>query len=152
MPLTFVTGDPFLTRAHALCFGINGAGRAETSPFHVMLNHRFPAAVASFSRQCKNGKIRPGMIWLWRENTPALGFVVVRETPFGASRLRYIESAAMMLARDYRAENLRSAALCALGTPDEWDEQRKVIIRWLEKSALPVTVYETFEAGIAAET
>lgn len=151
MPLTFVSGDPLLTRAQVLGFGINAAGRTETSPFHVLLNARFPAAIASYNRQCRNGKIRPGMIWFWRETTPALAFIVVRETPFGASRLRYVESAVMTLARDYRIENLKSIALCAFGSTNEWDEQQKVIRRWLEKAALPVTVYETIEPGVAAE-
>ena len=69
---------------------------------------------------------------------PTLAFLVVRETPVGATRLRYVESVVMALARDYKIDNLRSLALAPLGADHEAEGIREVLDRWLAKSALPV--------------
>jgi hypothetical protein len=151
MPLTFVSGDPVLTSAHVLAFGYNAAGRTETSALEMALLNRCPPAFASFGKGCRAGSIKTGTTWLWRETTPALGFMVVRETPVGAARLRYVEAAIMALARDYKLENIRSLALAAPGCAEEWATVKEMITHWLGKSPLPVVVYEEYMPGVKAE-
>jgi hypothetical protein len=154
MPLTYVSGDPLLTQQQILAFGINAAGRTETYPLAAVLMARYPAAFASYGKQCrqdKKDKIKPGMTWFWRESKPALAFMVVRETPVGATRLRYVEAVVMALARDYRIDNIRSVAIAPLGADHEAEAIREVLERWLVKSSLPVIAYTDYRVGVAGE-
>ena len=151
MPLTFVSGDPLLTDAHVLAFGYNAAGRTETGTLQMALLNHYPAAFASYGKECRTGAIKTGTLWHWSETRPALGFLVVRETSVGATRLRFVESAVMALARDYKQNNIRSIALAAPGTPEEWSMLKPIITHWLDKSALPVVVYEGYLPGVKAE-
>lgn len=151
MALRFVSGDPLLTGAQVLAFGTNAAGRTENTPLQMALLNRFPAAFATFGKACRANRIQTGTLWLWRETTPALGFMVVRETAVGATRLRYVESAVMTLARDYRLDNIRSVALAGLGRADEWAILKEPIVHWLSRSSLPVVVYADYVPGVKAE-
>ena len=151
MPLTYVTGDPLLTRAQALAFGYNAGGRTEVGTLETQLLDLYPAAFATFGKQCRSQSIKPGMFWIWRESVPHLAFMVVRETSVGATRLRFVESAVMTLARDYRLHGVTSMALARLGDGDEWPALRPVVDYWLKASALPVVVYDTYAPGVRAE-
>jgi hypothetical protein len=77
--------------------------------------------------------------------------MVVRETPVGATRLRYVDSVIMALARDYRIDDIGSIALAPLGAAHEMDAIRDVLDRWLSQSALSVVAYTAYQPGIAAE-
>jgi hypothetical protein len=151
MPLTYVSGDPLLTKQQILAFGINASGRTETTPLGMALFNRYPTAFASYGKLCRQGRIQAGMTWFWYESKPALAFMVVRETPVGATRLRQVDAVIMALARDYRVNNIRSIALAPLGADHENDSIREVIDRWLSKLALPVTAYTSYQPGLAAE-
>jgi hypothetical protein len=152
MPLTYVSGDPLLTQQHMLAFGSNAAGRTETTPLATALLTRYPAAFSSYGKLCHQGRIAPGTIWFWHESKPALAFMVVRETPVGATRLRYVDAVMMALARDYRRDGLRSMALAPIGAEHEQSASKEVTEKWLSKSALPMIVYNEYQPGVAAET
>lgn len=147
MPVRYVSGDLLLTGAQVIAFGCNAKGRTELGPLETALLTRFPAAFSSYRKRCSTGRIRAGTTWLWRETTPMLLFLVVRDSSLGATRLRYVQSALMALARDYRLESIRSVALARLGNESEWPAFRPVIDYWLGNSALPVYVYESYLPG-----
>lgn len=151
MPLLYVSGDPLLTRAQVLAFGHNVRGRLETSAVHTRLADRYPAAFSTYQRRAAQGKFKTGTVWMWRDSKPMLGFLIVRETPFGATRLRFVESVVLGLARDYPLEGIRSLALIAPGQAYEWSTMKQVFEHWLGKSALPVIVYEQVIAGTRAD-
>ena len=151
MPLTYLSGDPLLTKQHILAFGSNASGRTETTPLATALLTRYPAAFASYGKLCRQGRIQACMTWFWYEAKPALAFMVVRETPVGATRLRQVDAVIMALARDYRVNNIRSIALAPLGAAHENDAIREVIDRWLSKLALRVIAYADYQPGLAAE-
>ena len=151
MPLTIVSGDPLLTRQPILAFGCNAAGRTETSPLASALRARYPAAFASYDKLCRQGRIETGVTWFWRESKPTLAFMVVRETPVGATRLRYVDSVIMALARDYPLDNIRGIAIAPLGADHEAASILEIITRWLSKPALPVVAYNAYQAGVAGE-
>lgn len=151
MPLTYASGDPLLTKQHILAFGTNAAGRTETSPLASALRTRHPAAFASYDKLCRQGRIEPGVTWFWRESKPVLAFMVVRETSVGATRVRYVDSVIMALARDYRLDNIRSIAIAPLGADHEADSIQEIITRWLTKPALPVVAYTAYQQGVAGE-
>lgn len=140
MAIDYASGDPLQTTAHVLYFGMNAQGRIETGNLETALFTRYPAAFAAFSRQCRADKIRAGQIWYWHDAQPALGFMVLRESPFGATRLRYVESVLLSLARDYQRDGVTSAAIVLPRSDSE--EIKQMIERWLGKLALPVMVYE----------
>jgi hypothetical protein len=151
MPLTYTSGDPLLTRAQILCFGHNARARVEVGALPTRLLDLYPAAFATYRKQCLNRRIKPGAFWIWRESQPALGFLVIRESSVGATRVRFVESVVMTLARDYRLHGLTSLALAPLGDPLEWDALRPVVDHWLSRCPLPVVVYEQYIPGVVGE-
>jgi hypothetical protein len=152
MSLTTLTGDPLLTDAQTLAFGYNARGRSEVGAFETRLVYQYPAAFATYNKQCRQGKIRPGGLWVWRESKPHLAFLVVRESSVGMTRARFVEAVALTLARDYRLEGITSLAIAPTGTSGEWPLLMHIFARWLGASALPVTLYERYEPGVKGET
>lgn len=141
MGLLIVSGDPLRDPSPVLLVGINAAARSESSPFFARLNDAFPAALAGLRKAAAAGRLQPGMVWLWRDSRPQLGLLIVRETPFGASRPRYVEAAARDFSRLYRMEGIASAAIGPLGSAAEWDEHQRILERWLGPLPIAITVY-----------
>lgn len=151
MPVRLVSGDPLLTKAHTLAFGHNALGRTETGAFESTLMQRYPAPFSAYLRQCHQGRIKTGMPWLWTESLPRLAFLVVRESAVGATRLRYVQSAVMMLARDYALYGISSLAIAPLGSALEWPEAMQLVEAGFRSSPLPVMLYEAYREGEQAE-
>jgi hypothetical protein len=151
MPLTYVAGDPLLTQAQTLAFGYNARGRAETGALETRLLDRFPAAFATFRKQCQSGRIQPGAIWTWRDSNPHLAFLVVRASSLGTLRPRFVDSVMLLLARDYRLYGFDSLAIAPLCDSREWPSLRPVLDYWLSDCLLPVTVYEQYVQGVVGE-
>ena len=142
MPITVVTGDPLATQAQTLAFGFNAKGRVEVSGFETRLYDAYPSAFASFRKQCNSGRIKPGMLWMWREIQINVLFLVVRESSVGMTRLRFVENTVMTIARDYPLYGLTSVAIAPLGSKEEWVLLRPVVDYWLKACPLDVTVYD----------
>lgn len=151
MPVTFVRGDPTLTRAHMLAFGHNRRGRIELGSLESHLMNTNPAAFSAYRRRCRQGRVRAGTYWVWREARLPLVFLVVRDSSVGATRLRYVQSVCIQLARDYALEGINSLAIAPLGLPGEWDEIQAVLKTWFRLSNLPVMVYDRYLPGVQAE-
>jgi len=150
MPITYLSGDPWLTGAQLLAFGHNARGRSELGALETQLFTRYPAAFASYRKRCHSGRIKAGEMWVWRESQPMLGFMVVRAAPVGATRLRYVEAIALTLARDYQRDGIRSVAIAPLGSREEWPHLRPLLDYWLGRSSLPCFVYEHYLPGVQA--
>jgi hypothetical protein len=151
MPITYVSGDPLLTRAQVLAFGHNVRARTEVGALETQLLHQYPAAFATYGKQCRSQRVKTGTFWVWRESRPQLAFLVVRESSVGATRVRFVESALMTLARDYRLHNITSLALARIGDREEWPMLKPVVDYWLKGSPLPVMVYEDYQPGVMGE-
>lgn len=141
MPIQFDSGNPLDTPLHTLAFGYNAQGRMESTPLATQLHDRYPTAFASFAKHCRAGKIRPGMCWLWSESQPRLLFMVVRETPVGATRLRYVDAALLLIARDHALYGLESLAIAPLGTLTEWPDIAPLLSTWLQPGPLPCVAH-----------
>lgn len=142
MSFQMISGDPLQTQAQVLAFGYNARGRAEVNPLQTTLQYRYPAAFAAFGKQARAGRITPGALWIWREAQPHLAFMVVRESPVGPTRLRFVQHVALTLARDFQLEGIKSVAIAGLCTPSELAPIREVLLQWFERISLPVTLYE----------
>jgi hypothetical protein len=151
MPVRYVSGDPLLTGAQTLAFGHNARARTEVGVLETRLLNLFPAAFATFRKQCQGGRIKPGGLWGWRECQPHLLFMVVRETSVGATRVRFVESAMMTVARDHSLYGLTSLAIAPLGDGAEWTALKPVMDYWLGQCELEVVVYERYEAEVLGE-
>lgn len=147
MTITLVEGDPLLTDADMLAIGTNARGRSEQESLANDMHRAHPAAFASFGKQARQGRVSAGTYWVWYDSTPRLMFCAVRESSVGATRLRYIQAITLLIARDYRRENIKSLAIAPLGRPHEWDEIKKVLHTWLDQSALTVTVFDRYVPG-----
>jgi hypothetical protein len=151
MPITYVFGDPILTQAQSLAFGHNAIGRTETGLFPMLMLRKYPAAFATYRKQCRAERISAGEQWLWHESKLKLIFMIIRDSPVGATRLRYVQNIAMTIARDYRLLGITSLAVAPLGTAQEWPEIRKILDTWFSKCELPVFVYDEYLTGVQAE-
>lgn len=151
MPVRLVRGDPLLTTAQTLAFGHNARGRTEQSAIVTTLMQRYPAAFSQQRKQARSGKLRPGDIYIYRDSTPALAFLIVRLSAAGATRYRHVQAAALVLARDYRYHMLESVAIAPLGTHEEWPMLISVLRELLEPSPLHVTIYERYLPGVNGE-
>ncbi|GAB4575505.1 MAG: hypothetical protein Kow0077_27350 [Anaerolineae bacterium] len=142
MSIQYVQGDILLTTARVLCVDFNARGQPEATALHTRLAYDYPAAFAAFRKHTRNNGVKPGTWWLWREATPWLGLLIVRETSSGASRLRYVEAAAQQLLMAASLEGVTRIALQMPGTPPEWPSLREPLDFWLKPARLQVVVYE----------
>jgi hypothetical protein len=153
MPVSFCQGDIFLTQAQTVAVGVDALGRLGVSPLFAALGDRYPVFVSDCRRRGRSGGLVPGSIWVWREATPWLAGMVVRESPHSATRLRYVEAALLNLCKNWQREGLHSLALMQFVESDEWHAMQELVVRHLESLAMPVVVYERYRPGVvAAET
>lgn len=152
MPITVVRGDIFLTASQALAIGLNAAGRLEVAPVYTALHDRFPVFVADYHKRGRAGQLAPGGVWVWPESQPQLMGLVVRETPQGAARLRFVEAALLNLVRACERSALRSLALLQPGDEPDWPAIRHLVTQHLGPLPLPVTFYEPHIPGLPAES
>ena len=151
MPITHRSGDPLLTSAQTLAFAYNARAQSELGTLQTHLMNAHPPAFATYRKRAHAGKISGGDIWVWQQSRPMLCFVVVRDAPVGALRLRFLQSAMMHLARNYLLEGIRSIAIAPMGTATEWAESLPIIDTWLARSKLPVVVYDEVVQGVQAD-
>ena len=74
----------------------------------------------------------------------------MRDSSVGATRLRYVQKVLITIARDYTLYNMPSLAIAPLGNQYERSEIEALYHTWLKHTALPVVVYQAYQAGVAA--
>lgn len=141
MSVAVAEGDIFLTPAQAVGLGLNAAGRLDVSPFFTTLSDRYPVFVSEYRRYGRSRRLAPGDIWIWRESQPWLVGMVVRDTPHGPARLRYLESALLNLYKTWELEGLRSLALLPFTDSLDWPAAQELIEFYLGRSALAISIY-----------
>ncbi|WP_119072797.1 hypothetical protein [Aggregatilinea lenta] len=141
MTVTFEHGQLWDTTAQAVGIGLAANGRLGVSPLHTALADRWPAFVSVYRQRGRGGLLAPGDVWIWRESTPWLVGLIVRETPQGAARLRYVEQALLSLAQVWEQEGLHSLALAGLAEPDDSARVDELLQRIFNRNGLSLTVY-----------
>lgn len=150
MTITFVRGDILLSRAPAIGIDVNARGQHEDHPLAVAFADRFPAAFAAFHKQARASNIQAGSWWIWRESTPWLALLVMRQSSAGATPLRHIEAIAQRIAQDWQQESLCGLALARPGDPADWPAFRDILLYWLASCPLNIVVYEEQAPGVRA--
>ena len=151
MPLIRVSGDPVLTDCQVLAFGYNARGQSESRDEQIRLYQSYPAMFSLFRRQAHKGNIKSGTVWQWNETRPNFALWIIRESPFGATRIRYVQSIVMSFVRDYQLYNITSLALIRPGTDIEYEELYPILEQWLNPLPIPIVLYEAYEEGIKAD-
>lgn len=151
MPLTFVTGDPALTKAAVLVLGHNAKGRTELDDFSMNLMRQQPAAFSGYMRQARQGRQKGGELYLWTQSVPQLLFLTVRDSAVGATRLRHVQKALITIARDYSLYRIPTLAIAPLGNRYEQHEIQALYAIWLGNVNLPIVVYSGYQPGVQAE-
>lgn len=151
MTLSYARGDLLLGSRQTAGIGLSATGRLGVEPLAIALLDRFPTFVSDYQRRCRAATLPPGTVWLWRETRPWLMGLIVRETTQGPARLRYVEAALLYLANHWQAEGLTSLVLMRPGETDDWPAVRDLIEQYLGALALPVTICETYAAGVPLE-
>ncbi len=152
MPVTYVTGDPFLTKQQTLAFGYNVRARTENTPLAMAFQQRYPAVFATYRKRANSGRLRAGDLWVWRDSSPRLAVMVVRESAVGATRPRYVDSAVLRLTQDYQREGITSLAIAPLGRESEVSSIRAALDLLLPGCPLDVLVYEHYQPDVPAES
>jgi hypothetical protein len=149
MNIRFVQGDVFLTRMQSVAVGLNTTGRVEVTPFFTTIQDRYPVFVSEYRKRGRAERLTPGDFWVWREGQPWLVGLVIRDTPQGPARLRYIETALLNLYKNWEREGLHSLALALTVDEIERPALHDLVARYL--GTLPVVVYEAHLPSVDAE-
>lgn len=146
-----VPGDVFQTDLQAIAIGLNANGRLGTSPLYTVLHDRYPVFVSAYHKRTRAEALALGTVWIWQDSHPWIVGLIVRETPQGATRLRYVETAMLNLVKDWERLGLRSLAVAPLANTDEWSAARQIVEHYGAQMALPIVIYSAYVPGIAGD-
>lgn len=152
MSIEVVRGDIFAACAQTIAFGLNAAGRLPVAPVYTQLHDRHPVFVSEYRRQARAGQLSPGTLWVWRDGTPWLAALILRETPQGSARPRFAEAALMALYQQGQRAGLRSVALLPGVDALEWPAFEALARQWAPLIGLPLVIYREYVTGMVAQT
>ncbi|TXI49458.1 MAG: Appr-1-p processing protein [Lysobacter sp.] len=156
-----VSGDILKSRAQAIAHGV-----APNDDFHtglaLSLREHAPALYKDFRHYCQSTHPKSGGLWTW---TGADGRRIVNLfTQDGAeghhggkpgkATLSNVRHAMKALRAEVEAQKISSLALPRLATGVgglDWADVRPVVYEHLADAGIPVYVYTTFHAGVAAD-
>lgn len=142
--LKFVTGDIFQSKAQTLvntvnCVGVMGKGIA------LEFKKRFPTMFKRYTKHCKEGKIKIGKLYLYKETIPWVLNFPTKNHYREKSQLSYIEDGLKYLCKNYRKMGITSLAMPALGCQLgglEWHDVKSLINKYLVNIDIEIEVYE----------
>jgi O-acetyl-ADP-ribose deacetylase (regulator of RNase III) len=156
----FVSGDILQSRARAVAHGVAPGDHFE-SGLALGLRERWPAMARDFRHHCQVSHPKPGEIWAWAGagGVRILNLLTQEAAPAhhakpGRASIHHVNHALRELRRVVDEERIESLALPRLATGVgglDWKEVRPLIEKHLGDLEIPVYVYETFRAGVAAD-
>lgn len=147
MSIEVVRGDIFAARTQTVAFGLSAAGRLPVAPVYTHLHDRHPVFVSEYRRRARAGQLPPGALWVWRDGTPWIAALILRETPQGSARPRFAEAALMALYQQSQREGLRSVALLPGVDALEWPAFEALARQWAPLIGLPLMIYREYGSG-----
>lgn len=139
MPLSVLSADPLQTDAHVLVIGINSQGGVEVNPLETRLRDRFPVFFSDYRR----AKPALGELYLFRESTPLLLGMVIRESAASITRPRHVEQALLNLTQSWQREGFQSLAIAPFCPDPEWTSLKSLLYQYLDGLPIPVTIIES---------
>ena len=155
-----VSGDILLSKAHAIVHGV-----APNDPFSHGLAHSLrearPAMYKDFRHYCQTRHPECGGLWTWSgAGDTHVVCLFTQEGSYehggkaGKASVTNVNRALRALVAEVQKAGFRSIALPRLATGVgglDWDAVEPLITSHLDALAIPVLVYTTFRAGVAAD-
>ena len=154
-----VSGDILLSKARVIAHGVAPNDDHAQGLAHALREHA-PAMYKDFRHYCKTQHPKEGEIWAWAgadgQQIVALFTQTAAYHPGerpGRATLSNVNHALAALRQYLTREKVTSLALPRLSTGVgglDWEEVRPAIEKHLGDAGIPVIVYATFHAGLAA--
>jgi O-acetyl-ADP-ribose deacetylase (regulator of RNase III) len=154
-----VSGDILLSKARVIAHGVAPNDDHAQGLAHALREHA-PAMYKDFRHYCKTQHPKAGEIWAWAgadgQQIVALFTQTAAYHPGerpGRATLSNVNHALAALRQYLTREKVTSLALPRLSTGVgglDWEEVRPAIEKHLGDAGIPVIVYATFHAGLAA--
>ena len=114
MSITEIKGNIFTTKAQTIvntvnCVGVMGAGIA------LEFRLREPEMYRRYMELCKDGKLSPGILWLYKMSQPQVLNFPTKKDWKRPSRPEYLEKGLNKFAATYREKGIKSIAFPILG-------------------------------------
>ncbi len=148
--MRFVNGDLFESSAQTLvntvnCAGVMGKGIALT------FKKQYPEMFKDYQQLCKIGKIRPGVLTLYKDDYPWVINFPTKQHWREKSKLVFIELGLQTLVKNFQEWGVTSLALPPLGCGQGgllWSDVRPLIVKYLSNLDIDIEVYEP---GVSTE-
>jgi len=154
----YASGDILLSKAESIAHGV-APGDHFDSGLALGLRERWPAMVRDFRHYCQANHPKAGTLWAWAGagGVRIVSLLTQEAAPGhhahpGKATLAHVNHALRELARFVEAEQVRSLALPRLATGVgglAWSEVRPLVEKHLGALEIPVSVYETYQPGVA---
>lgn len=146
MPLTFIKGNIFNSKAQTIvntvnCVGVMGKGIA------LVFKLRYPQLFEAYKKACNTGNIRIGHLWLYREQPDipwVLNFPTKNHWKY-PSEPEYIEKGLINFTEKYQHWGITSAAFPMLGTHNgglDPELVKTMMEKYLKDCQIPIEVYD----------
>ena len=158
-----VEGDILLSGAEAIAHGVAPSDHFSTGLAHALREH-YPVMVKDFRHYCQQNHPHPGALWQWagvgEQGKPTKIISLLTQDPSegagglpGKAKETHVGHALKALAKLIKDEGIKSIALPRLATGVgglEWNHVRPLIDKYLGDCGIPVYLYVTYHAGVAA--
>jgi O-acetyl-ADP-ribose deacetylase (regulator of RNase III) len=154
-----VSGDILLSKAHAIAHGVAPNDHFD-SGLALALRERWPSMAKDFRHYTHNTHPKPGELWTWNGvGDTHIVCLLTQEgeqghgTRPGKATEANVSHCLKRLAHLVEKEKYRSLALPAIATGVgglKWTDVKPLIWEKLGELQIPVFVYSTFHAGVAA--
>jgi O-acetyl-ADP-ribose deacetylase (regulator of RNase III) len=156
-----VSGDILLSRANVVAHGVAPNDHYDNG-LALSLRERWPAMAKDFRHYCHANEPKAGGIWAWAgADGRRIVSLLTQEAVThhgshkgGRAQLSHVNHSLKELRRFIEAERVTSVALPRLATGVgglEWKDVQPLIRQHLGDLSIPVFIYSTFKAGVAAD-
>ena len=155
-----VQGDILLSRAQAIAHGM-ASGDPMNMGLALQLHEKYPMMHKDFHHWCHQHSPKPGTAWMWGGTGGVRIVNLITQEGGGAhashpgrATLSHVSHALRDLRKLSEKEGFTSIALPRLATGVgglEWSDVQPLIQQQLGDLDIPIYVYSTYQAGLAAD-
>jgi O-acetyl-ADP-ribose deacetylase (regulator of RNase III) len=150
VPLELRTGDLFAADGiPALAHGCNCSGSMGRG-IAVEFRRRWPAMYDAYRVECREGRFRPGGVFVWREPERTIFNLGSQPIPGPTARLDYIDAAVREALRIAEAESIAAVGMPRIGSGFgglAWSDVRDVLESIAKGTDVLLAVYELAVSG-----
>ena len=145
MPIEFRVGDLFADKQlPSLAHGCNCAGSMGRG-IAVEFRRRWPAMYDAYRKECKDGRFRPGDVFVWAAADQTIFNLATQPLPRPPARLEYVEASlrkAVRIAEERRIPLIGMPRIGAGYGGLEWPDVKAIIESIAVETPVVLAVYE----------